>query len=165
MLAWHRRLVARHGTHPNRLGRPPIDVEVARLIEQMARDNPGWGYQRIRGELLGLGHRVGASTIRRVLKRAGVPPAPVRRDHTTWRRFAAGDKSGNADFHYGSDRFTDEDRKQLFWDNVDGLLTNGGAGMSIEQSFMASYDLHWQVVGEKDDGAKIVEFYLTNAST
>jgi putative transposase len=42
VLRWHRRLIARHWTYPNRLGRPPIDSVVAGLVEQMARDNPGW---------------------------------------------------------------------------------------------------------------------------
>ncbi|RZU76756.1 integrase-like protein [Micromonospora kangleipakensis] len=87
VLAWHRRLVARHWTYPNRPGRPSIDPAITALIEQMARDNPGWGYQRIQGELLGLGDRAGASTIRRILRRCGVPPVPLRRDHTTWRWF------------------------------------------------------------------------------
>jgi len=87
VLAWHRRLVARRWIYPRRPGRPPVDVALAQLVERMAADNLGWGFQRIRGELLGLGHHVGASTIRRILKRAGVPPAPQRRDHTTWRRF------------------------------------------------------------------------------
>jgi putative transposase len=87
VLRWHRRLVARHWTYPHRPGRPPIEPAIAALVEQMARDNPGWGYQRIHGELLGLGHQIGASTIRRILKRLDIPPAPTRRDHTTWRKF------------------------------------------------------------------------------
>jgi transposase len=86
LLRWHRRLIRWHWTYPHRRGRPPVDAKLAVLIEQMARENPAWGYQRIQGELLGLGIRVGASTVRRVLRRLRIPPAP-QRSRSTWRQF------------------------------------------------------------------------------
>jgi putative transposase len=87
VLRWHRRLVIRKWTYPRRTGRPPVNAEITALIEGLATENTGWGYQRIQGELLKLGYRVSASTIRRVLKTLRIPPAPKRRTDTSWRQF------------------------------------------------------------------------------
>jgi len=69
-----------------RRGRPPISNQVSQLIIRMARENPGWSYFRLRGELLKLGHTVAATTIRSLLLAAGIPPAP-RRSGLTWKQF------------------------------------------------------------------------------
>jgi putative transposase len=87
LLRWHRRLVAGVWTHPHRgTGRPPLDQQIQRLIVRLARENPRWGYQRIKGELQRLGVHVSATAIRTTLRRHGLDPAP-RRASSTWRAF------------------------------------------------------------------------------
>jgi hypothetical protein len=87
LLRWHRRLMAGAWTYPHRqTGRPPLDQDVQQLIIRLARENPGWGYQRIKGELLRLGVQVSATAIRTTLRRHGLDPAP-RRVATSWRAF------------------------------------------------------------------------------
>jgi len=91
VLGWHRALVHRkwaaYQERPRR-GRPPTWAECRQLILRMARENPRWGYFRICGELLKLGHSVAATTIRSLLRSAGIPPAG-RRSELTWKQFLA----------------------------------------------------------------------------
>jgi len=87
LLRWHRQLVARRWTYAHRKpGRPPLERPRRELILRLARENPHWGYQRIAGELKSLGLAVSATTVRKVLIRAGLPPAPER-TRQSWRSF------------------------------------------------------------------------------
>jgi putative transposase len=87
ILRWHRQLVTRKWTQSRRQGgRPALADQVVALILRLARENPRWGYQRIKGELVKLGVTVSATSIRTVLLRNGLGPAP-RRASTTWRAF------------------------------------------------------------------------------
>jgi putative transposase len=87
LLDWHRRMVRHRWIYRSApRGRPPVPDQVQQLIVRFARENPRWGYQRIRGELLRLGCQISASSISRALRAHGVDPAP-RRASTTWRSF------------------------------------------------------------------------------
>jgi putative transposase len=93
LLRWHRRLVARKWTRAHRPpGRPSLDPEVRKLVLRLARENPRWGYMRIRGELLKLGISVSATTIATVLRGHGLGPAPRR--GPTWREFLRQEAAG-----------------------------------------------------------------------
>jgi hypothetical protein len=90
ILAWYRRLIARKfdgskiRSYP---GRPRIDATVEALIVQMARENSGWGYDRIVGALANLGHQVSDQTVGNTLKRYGIAPASQGKQKTTWKEF------------------------------------------------------------------------------
>ena len=87
LLRWHRELVARRWTYPHRgPGRPSTTAEGRALVVRLARENPGWGYRRIQGELAGLGVKLAASTVWTILKEAEIEPAP-KRTQTSWSEF------------------------------------------------------------------------------
>jgi putative transposase len=94
LLRWHRELVAKQWTHRRRSpGRPPLDPALRGLVLRLGRENPSWGCVRIKGELRKLGIRVGATTIRSILRRSGFWPAP-RRQGTSWREFLRAEAQG-----------------------------------------------------------------------
>jgi putative transposase len=85
LLRWHRQLIARKWTYASRPGRRGTLLEIRQLVVRMAEENPTWGYTRIQGALKNVGHRVGRSSIRRILRAAGLPPVPQR--PTSWTTF------------------------------------------------------------------------------
>lgn len=92
ILAWYRKLVAqkfdgsKQRSYP---GRPPVQGEIVELVVQMARENPGWGYDRIVGALTNLGHVISDQTVGNILRRHGIAPAPKRSHNTNWKDFIA----------------------------------------------------------------------------
>jgi transposase InsO family protein len=103
LLRWHRQLIARKWTYARRrVSRRGVLMEIRRLTLRMAHENPNWGYTRIQGALKNVGHRVGRSTIARILRAAGVPPQPER--PTSWRTFVRAHWGAIA----GADFFTTE---------------------------------------------------------
>src|SRR5712691_9112388 len=85
LLRWHRQLVARKWTYATPRSRRGVLAEIRRVVVRMAQENSTWGYTRIQGALKNVGHRVGRSTIARILKAQGISPVPER--PTSWRTF------------------------------------------------------------------------------
>ena len=101
ILAWYRRLIAHKFDDSKQrrdVGRPRIGPEIEELVVRLARENSGWGYDRILGALGNLGHRVSDQTVGNILRRHGTAPAPKRSRTTTWTDFhpsSPGSAGGN----------------------------------------------------------------------
>jgi putative transposase len=94
LLRWHRELVRRKWCYGRRsVGRPPLDRKLVELVLRLGRENPRWGCVRIQGELRKLGIRIGATTIRSILRRSGLGPAP-RREGLSWAEFLRAQANG-----------------------------------------------------------------------
>jgi transposase InsO family protein len=88
LLAWHRKLIAQKWTYARKgPGRPRVTQEMADLVICIARENDTWGYDRIQGALDNLGHRIAPNTVKNILKRHGIEPAPERGKRTSWASF------------------------------------------------------------------------------
>ena len=91
LMRWYKQLVAQKfdgSLKRNKLGRPRVSDKIEALVLQMANDNPTWGYRRIQGSLANLGHRVDKITVRNILRRHHIDPAPKRRQGgMSWSQF------------------------------------------------------------------------------
>jgi len=89
LLHWYRQLVAAKydGSKQRGPGRPPTKLDIVSLVVRMAKENPSWGYTRLRGALFNLRHEVARNTIKNILPAHGLEPAPERGRHTSWHTF------------------------------------------------------------------------------
>jgi len=88
LLAWHRKLIAQKWTYTRkRAGRPRVAQEITDVVLRIAGENSAWGYDRIQGALANLGHIIAPNTVKNILKRHGIEPAPEREKHSSWRIF------------------------------------------------------------------------------
>ena len=89
LMNWYRKLIAAKydGSRNRGPGRPRTQPGIQELVIRLARENGGWGYKRLQGALMHLGHEIGLTTIREILREAGLTPAPERSKSTTWKQF------------------------------------------------------------------------------
>ena len=88
LLAWHRKLIAEKWTYRRKgPGRPRVTQEITDLVLRMARENDTWGYDRIQGALANLGYTIAPNTVKNILKRHGIEPAPEREKRSSWETF------------------------------------------------------------------------------
>ena len=107
ILGWYRKLIANKfdgSKFRQRAGRPRVDEEIERLVVQMAKENPSWGYDRIVGALRNLGHRLSPQTVGNILQRHAISPAPKRKRVICWKDFIR----SHMDVLVGTDFFTVE---------------------------------------------------------
>ncbi len=89
LLSWHRKLIARRydSSVARKVGRPPTPDFIRDLVLRFARENSHWGYSSIQGAILHLGHKIGRTTISKILKAEGIEPCPERKKGMTWKEF------------------------------------------------------------------------------
>ncbi|MGW5431946.1 integrase core domain-containing protein [Streptomyces sp. NPDC004059] len=142
VLRWHARLVAKKWTYPHHgPGRPAKPEALRALVLRLARENDGWGYRRIHGELLNLGWKVAASTVWEILQRAGVDPAPQRASRS-WATFLTAQAHGilAVDVFHGDTVFLRRLFVLFFIEHstrrvhIAGVTRNGTAAWAIQQA-------------------------------
>jgi hypothetical protein len=120
LLRWRRRLVARRWAYTSRTGRPPIGGEIRQLVLRLARENPRWGFQRIAGEIDGLGLRVSATTVKKILLQAGIGPARERAG-ISWRANAVGTRTSLGSDSKSQLRVREQKRGHTWWPRFSSL--------------------------------------------